>query len=363
MDTRTRYLAALGRQPVDRLPLCELSFWPETLQRWEQEGLAPGTDLNAHFGLDPLVCVNDLFEPSLGLPIEVLEETADFRVARDGYGKVEKHWRQGSSPPALVEPAIRKPADWERLRPHLRVGPDKLNNPVAEAQYHAAKAAGHFTAITPCEPLWFVLHHTMGYELGLTAMLRQRDMVAEMVQAYTDYLLGMLTLLHERGYRFDALWFWSDLCYRNGLLFSPRVGRELVLPQWQRLGAFVRDHGMRFIFHCDGDVHQLIPLLLEAGCDALHPLEVRAGNDAREYKRQYGDRLCLIGNINADVVATNDCEAIEREVAGKIPVLAAGGGYIYHIDHSVPPTISLPAYRHLLACVRRYDPGLAAGAG
>jgi uroporphyrinogen decarboxylase len=183
---------------------------------------------------------------------------------------------------------------------------------------------------------------------------RDPALVAEMVAEYTDYLLAMLAMTFERGHAFDAMWFWSDLCYRGGLLFSPRAARDLVLPHWKRLGDFAHRHGMRLVFHCDGNVADLLPLLIEAGCDAIHPLEARAGNDVREYKRLYGDRMCLIGNIDADVIATNDRQRIEREVAGKVPVAAAGGGYIYHIDHSVPPTVSLESYRWLLECVRRY---------
>ncbi|MBI4579826.1 MAG: hypothetical protein HY718_08995, partial [Planctomycetes bacterium] len=105
----------------------------------------------------------------------------------------------------------------------------------------------------------------------------------------------------------------------------------------------------------------LSPLLIEAGCDAIHPLEARAGNDLREYKSLHGSNICLIGNIDADVVATNDRSRIEREVADKIPVAAQGGGYIYHIDHSVPPTVSFDTYRYLLDLVRHYGQLAASG--
>jgi uroporphyrinogen decarboxylase len=354
MTPRECILAALSRKQPDRLPMWETTIWPETLERWHAEGLPADVDLNAYFGLDPLVCVNDLFEPSFGLPVQVREESADFRVLVDNYGKTVKEWKEGTHTPAILAPAIRSAADWERLKPLLAPGAAKFNNPAAEAQYHAARARGDFIAITPAEPVWFVIYLTMGYEAGLMAMARQRDLVADMIATYTDYLITMLDQAHARGMHFDALWFWSDLCYKDGLLFSPAQARKLALPHWQRLGAYARDHGMKFIFHCDGYVGQLIPILLEAGLDAWHPLEARAGNDVREYKRLYGDRLCLIGNINADIVATNDFDQIEAEVAAKIPVATAGGGYIYNIDHSVPPTVSLAAYKHLLACVRKY---------
>jgi uroporphyrinogen decarboxylase len=353
MDSRQRILAALDRRPPDRLPLWETTIWPETLARWRGEGLPEGADLNEYFGLDPLACINDLFDPSPGLAERTLETTDEYRIYVDRYGKTLKEWRHGSSPPTVLERAVRTPADWLRLKERLVPDEAQFNNPAAEAAYETARAAGHFTAITPAEPMWFVIYLTQGYEAGLMALAREPALVGDMLAAYTDYLIGMLDRTLRRGYHFDALWFWSDLCYRGGLLFSPQMARRLVLPHWQRLGEYAHAHDMRLMFHCDGHVSQLIPLLLEAGLDAIHPLEARAGNDVREYKQRWGERLCLIGNINADVVATNDPAQIEREVATKIPAASAGGGYIYNIDHSVPPTVSLQSYRHLLDCVRR----------
>ncbi|MEW6252459.1 MAG: uroporphyrinogen decarboxylase family protein [Planctomycetota bacterium] len=361
MTSRERILAALDHRPPDRLPLWETTIWPQTLARWYGEGL-PGevtlehrARLDEYFGLDPLAAVNDLFDPSFGLPVHTLEETDEHRVYVDAYGKTIKEWRDGRGVPSMLAPALRTRVEWERLKPALAVSPEKFNNPAAELQYQAAQRAGHFTAITPPDPMWFILYQTLGFEQGLMCMLREPALVADMAATYTEYLLGMLRLALARGYRFDALWFWSDLCYVNGLLFSPKAGRRFAVPYWTQLAEFAHANGMRLMLHCDGNVGQLIPLLLEAGFDALHPLEARAGNDVREYKRLYGERLCLIGNINADIVATNDPQAIEREVAAKVPVAAAGGGYIYNIDHSVPPTVSLASYRHLLKCVQRYS--------
>jgi uroporphyrinogen decarboxylase len=354
MIPRERILAALERRPPDRLPMCETAFWPETLDRWQHEGFPAGADPVDYFGLDRVACINDLFDPSFGLPERTLEETPDYRIYADRYGKTIKSWLHSYEPPSTLTPALSTWDDWQRLKPTLRPSADKFNNPAADNDYRTAIAAGHFTAVTPAEPMWFVIHLTMGFEQGLMAMALQDDLVADMVATYSDYVLSMLDLTLRRGYRFDALWFWSDLCYRNGMLFSPDDARRYVLAHWKRFGDFAHDHGMRFMFHCDGNVGQLIPLLIEAGCDAIHPLEARAGNDVRDYKRRFGKQICLVGNIDADIIATCDRARIEREVAEKVPLAAEGGGYIYHIDHSVPPTVSLEAYRHLLDCVRRY---------
>ena len=40
------------------------------------------------------------------------------------------------------------------------------------------------------------------------------------------------------------------------------------------------------------------------------------------------------------------------QLAGKLPVLMAGGGYIYHSDHSIPPSMAFDDYARLVDMVR-----------
>ena len=103
---------------------------------------------------------------------------------------------------------------------------------------------------------------------------------------------------------------------------------------------------MFLILHCCGGATDFVPLLIEAGFDCIQPLEARAGCDVRALKPLYGDRISFFGNMNMDVFATNDRAAIREEVTSKLLAAKPGGGYIYHSDHSVPPTISFESYSY-----------------
>lgn len=91
------------------------------------------------------------------------------------------------------------------------------------------------------------------------------------------------------------------------------------------------------LLHCDGDVRKFIALLIEAGFDAIQPLEARCGNDVRELKMIHGNDIVFFGNISADVIANGADDDVEEEVRTNVLAAKQGGGYIYH---SVPPTIS-----------------------
>ena len=107
------------------------------------------------------------------------------------------------------------------------------------------------------------------------------------------------------------------------------------------------------IFHCDGDMRPLIPNLIEAGVDCIQPLEVHAGLDVRELKSMYGDRLSFMGNIGVDEMML-PLDELEEIMAGKINTAKAGGGYLYHSDHSIPPDIPFERYMKVLELARKY---------
>ena len=103
-----------------------------------------------------------------------------------------------------------------------------------------------------------------------------------------------------------------------------------------------------------GRVSELIPGLLEAGLDCLQPVEVKAGMDLVELKKQYGDSLAFMGGIDVRCMADPDPTAIEQEIATKIPAAKKGGGYIYHSDHSVPDNVSFEQYQRTIELVHQY---------
>jgi len=172
------------------------------------------------------------------------------------------------------------------------------------------------------------------------------------MQAQAALALRMMEQLLAEGLRPDGVLFSSDLCYRNGMLFSPAAYRTHMRHFHREMADLLHAHGLLLILHCDGDVREFIPLLIEAGFDCIEPLEARCGNDVRELKPLYGDRISFFGNISMDVLATGDRAAIRHEVISKIEAAKVGGGYIHQSDHSVPPTVSWDDYRYWMELAR-----------
>jgi uroporphyrinogen decarboxylase len=151
----------------------------------------------------------------------------------------------------------------------------------------------------------------------------------------------------------DALYLVDDLGCTRGLLFSPDAWRSIFGPLFRRLGEFLHAHEVSFWLHCCGDCRELIPDLIDCGLQVLHPLQAEAGMDVRQLKPVYGGDLTFWGNIDVRKLSGTEAEC-EAEIREKLTTAKAGGGYMYHSDHSIPPEVTLDRYRRVLEWVERH---------
>ena len=128
----------------------------------------------------------------------------------------------------------------------------------------------------------------------------------------------------------------------------------MIWPEHKRLVEWTHAHGMKFIYHTDGDVRGFLDLFVEAGFDCLQPLEAKAGMDVRQLAPQYGRQLSFFGNIDMTVAIRRDRAELEHEVKTKLAAGMANRGYAYHSDHSVPPQVSWATYQHIIALLDKY---------
>lgn len=336
----------IGKIP-DRVPLCEVSFWPKTIERWRKEGLPHDKDPIEFLGMDRIRFL--YYRMGFYLESKILEEKDDKIIYIDEFGNKRIDWKPDSPNygiPHVIEHSLKDRNDWDRMKEYLKAEEKRIPDDLFKS-YIEGRKNGDFIALTIEEPAWFILERTFGFEKALPLFIDDRDFVIEIMERVTDFNLGMCKLIFNKGIIPDALWFWSDLCYKNGMLFSPKIFKEIVMPFHKRIKKFCEENNLFLIFHCDGYVKEFIPLLIEEGIDAIQPLEARCGNDVREYKKIFGDRITLFGNISSDILST-DKERIKKEIEGKMKIAMENGRYIFHSDHSIPYTVSFENYKYAI---------------
>jgi len=151
----------------------------------------------------------------------------------------------------------------------------------------------------------------------------------------------------------DGMVIWGDVAYSQTMLFDPEYWRVYFKPWVRAMIEECHKSSLPVIYHGCGNVELIFEDFVEMGLDAYNPLEVKAGMDAVELKRKFGDKIGYCGNSNIQVWETGDKELVRKEVMRKLNA-AKGGGFIFQSDHSVSSDVSGHTYDYIVKLLREY---------
>lgn len=147
-----------------------------------------------------------------------------------------------------------------------------------------------------------------------------------------------------------------DVAYKNGPFMSPKHFREFVLPALKDHVRVSHKRGVPFIKHTDGNIKPIEgDLLVESGVDGYMAIEPAAGMDIGELKRKYGDRICLLGNVDCAYTLVHGREEDVRvETMEIIRAAASGGGLVVASSNSIHSFVKLENFLAMIATTREY---------
>jgi uroporphyrinogen decarboxylase len=133
----------------------------------------------------------------------------------------------------------------------------------------------------------------------------------------------------------DILFGADDFAFKTGLFVRPDVFKKVWRPHYDRILAPAREAKIPIMFHSDGKIDDTIEMLLEMGVDGITPMDP-SGIDYRDYKKRYGDRLTLFGNIDITWPLVEGTPAdVERDVREHMEALKPGGRWVAGSSHSI----------------------------
>ncbi|MEM7624128.1 MAG: uroporphyrinogen decarboxylase family protein [Planctomycetota bacterium] len=352
MTSRERVNAAFERRDQDRVPRHD-TFWPDTIRRWAGEGLEGGqARVYELLGND----IQRLHMPWPGVHSSeiILGEDDKTVTKRDIHGRIGRWWKDREGTPEHLGFECDSREKWESTyKPLLLKAKHTPDLDTLQRTYRTGHEAEHWMCMTGFEP-FECIRALIGDEEAAIAMATDPEWIVDLAVTYTDRMIVIYQRALDAGLTCDGLWTYGDMAYNHATFCSPAMYRELIWPQHIRLVEFAHAHDMKFIYHSDGNINGVIDLFLEAGFDCLQPLEAKAGMDVCELCPEYGDRLAFFGNIDIMKLSTNDRTVIEQEVRGKLDAGKLTRGYLYHSDHSVPPTVSWTTYQFLIEFLEHY---------
>ncbi|MFQ6095292.1 MAG: uroporphyrinogen decarboxylase family protein [Candidatus Bathyarchaeia archaeon] len=173
-----------------------------------------------------------------------------------------------------------------------------------------------------------------GFDLFVKAIYLRPDSVRKLLERITRFIVDLGIGFIEVGV--DLIWIPDDLGMVDGPFLSPSTFRRIIFPYLSEVVRAFKRRGVKVLLHSDGQIMPLMDDLVEIGFDGVHPIERKAGMNLEEMKARYGDKVTLIGNVDAtEVLPHGEEEEIKKQVLECLEIAAPGGGYILASDHSI----------------------------
>ena len=153
----------------------------------------------------------------------------------------------------------------------------------------------------------------------------------------------------------ETIFIYDDAGHKNCPFLSPKMYEKLIVPQIKRVCDKVHSYDGKVILHSCGNINKLLDLMISSGIDGLNPLEAGSGMDIFKVKRDYGERICLIGNVDPIGLLTHGTpEKVDAYIKQLIKEVAPGGGFCLASGHSITYSVPLENFEAMLEAGRKY---------
>jgi uroporphyrinogen decarboxylase len=336
MNSYERIMTAMELGRPDRVPLVEFIIDPKVYKEILPEAQTQ-TDFEVHFDFDA-VCCGVVFEP--------VSHHADSTYL-DEWG-VSYH----QSPELVNHPVagpIQTADDLAVYRPPDPDAPHRLGRlPELVKKYKHKKAIiFHQRAAF----MWSA--YLMHIQEILMKFLDEPDLVHGVMDCVLDVNIHIARNAVRAGA--DIITLGDDYADNKGPMFSPAVFREFIAPRLKKMVDAIHEEGGKVCKHSDGNLWKIIDSMVETGFDALNPIEPQAGMDIGEVKARFGERVCIMGNIDCGHLLSHGTVAeVEQAVQECIAKAAPGGGFILCSSNSIHSSVKPENYLAMIQAAKRW---------
>jgi len=136
----------------------------------------------------------------------------------------------------------------------------------------------------------------------------------------------------------DGIWAGDDLGTQRSLFMSPDMFRSLYKPYYKKLADSLHDNGLDFWLHTCGNITEIMEDLIEAGVDAVHPIQVGTMDDIH-IANEYGGRIAFwIGMDVQQLLPFGSPEEVYEGCKKRIETFfRSGGGLVLAAGNAIMP--------------------------
>ncbi len=156
-----------------------------------------------------------------------------------------------------------------------------------------------------------------GMENALMNMIANPEIYEAVDAKIMEFYLKANEIFYEatKG-RLNAVLIGNDMGSQRGLMLSPDMVRRFIIPGCKKLVEQAHSYGLKVIYHSCGSIVDIIPDLIEAGVDIIHPIQaLAAGMEPQGLKEKFGDKVSFCGGVDTqDLLVNGTPEDVKNKV-------------------------------------------------
>ena len=183
-----------------------------------------------------------------------------------------------------------------------------------------------------------------GYDTFMCDMLAEPELAQALMEALCQaYIERADAYVKWLGPYLDVILVNDDLGTQNGPMLSLEAYRRIIKPYQKRLfGHLRRIFNGALLMHSCGAISDFIPDLIEAGVQAINPVQISArGMEPDRLKREFGKDIVFWGGgcDTQTVLNKGSREAVRQHVRNNVRVFGKGGGFVFTQVHNIQPDV------------------------
>ena len=194
-----------------------------------------------------------------------------------------------------------------------------------------------------------------GMETALMNMIAAPELYEAVNEKVLEFYLKANRIFYEatKG-KLHAVLIGNDMGSQRGLMISPELVRRFVIPGCRRLTEQAHSYGLKVIYHSCGAISDIIPDLIDAGVDIIHPIQaLAAGMEPEGLKEKFGDRVSFCGGVDTQELLVHGTPEDVRKKVEELKRLFPTGLILSPSHEAVLPDVPPENIGALFDAVRR----------
>jgi len=173
------------------------------------------------------------------------------------------------------------------------------------------------------------------------------------------YMAEMEKWLNAVGPYIDMMLFGDDFGSNHGPIIDPEMYRLYYKPFHQKMWKRAKEIAphIKIQLHCCGSVEPFLEDMIEAGLDAINPVQISCrGMELEDLKKKYEGRLTFWGGgcDTQSVLGQGTPEDIEAHVKKQLSVMKGQGGFVFQQVHNILGNVPPANIIKMFETVQRY---------